>query len=257
MKLHSLNARYRSKLFSIAFFAALVISPAVLPVKAHTQEAAVQSKGSTVRPQSPNDEEGKPSQEKQEQAFLNSTAVHKFAGLLHISEPLARTIFLIINFAIIFLAIAIPLGKVMPKVFRKRSQTLRFHLDEARKASEEARRRMSAVEAKLAGLDREIASFRAQVEHDSQEDEKRIKASIKEESERIVHSAEQEINIAAAHARHSLQTFAADLAISNAARQLKLTPENDRALINEFIEEVGGQPAGNGEVVAAGKGGAK
>ena len=200
---------------------------------------------------SPNDEEGKSSEEAQEEAFLNSPVVHKFADLLHISEPAARNLFLIINFAIIFFAVVIPLAKVMPKVFRKRTQNLRYHLDEARKAGEEARQRMNAVEAKLAGLDREIASFRAQVEQESQQDEKRIKASIKEETERIVSSAEQEINVAAAHARHNLQAFAADLAIANAAKQLQLTAETDRALINEFIGELSGQGAANG------KGGAK
>jgi F-type H+-transporting ATPase subunit b len=219
----------------------MAIAPAMIPARAHAQEQpaaqqATQEKTAAV--------DAKPSQEEQEQAFLNSKNVQKVADLLHIQEPVARTILLTLNFAIIFFAVAIPLAKVMPKVFRKRSQNLRHELDEARKASDEARQRMSAVEAKLAGLDHEIAAYRAQIEQDSLEDEKRIKASLKEESERIVTSAEQEINAAALHARRTLQSFAADLAIENAARQLKLTPETDRALISEFIGQVAGG-AGN------------
>lgn len=201
-------------------------------------------------PENPSTAETPKSEEAQEQAFLNSPVVHRIAGWLHLSEPAARMIFLILNFAIIFLALAIPLAKIMPKVFRKRTQTLRHSLDEARKASEEARQRMSAVEAKLAGLGDEIAAFRAQVEQESLEDEKRIKASLKEESERIVAAAEQEIGAAAMHARRTLREFAAELAIEHASKQIKLTPETDRALIHEFI----GQVAANGEP-GAGKGG--
>ena len=74
----------------------------------------------------------------------------------------------------------------------------------------------------------------------------RITASLEEESKRIVESAEQEIAMAAAQARRGLRTFAADLAIDQAAQKLVLTAENDRALIAEFVGDVlrKGTPAG-------------
>lgn len=252
MKYSTLHAGFCSRIFGIALLAALAVAPAAISVKAHAQEAAaaVQHEGD-IQPGNPAPADTKKSQEEQEEAFLNPPAVHKIANLLHIQEPTARVLLLLINFAIIFFAILIPLSRLMPKIFRKRTQSLRYNLDEARKASDEARKRMSAVEEKLAGLDREIAGFRTQVELELVEDEKRIKASLKEESERVVASAEQEINAAAAHARRSLRSFAADLAIESAAKQLKLTPETDRALINEFIGQVASDSA------AASKGGAK
>lgn len=220
------------------------------------------------------------SEEQQENDFLNAPVVHRSADFLHISEPAARVLFLVLNFAIIFFAIAVPLTRTMPKVFRKRSQTLRSNLELARQATEEARQRLSAVEARLAGLGDEIAKFRTQVEQESLEDEKRIKAALKDESERIVAAAEQEISAAATHARRGLRAFAADLAIEQASKQLTLTPEADRELIHDFIGQVAagnkngqaagnkngqaagnesGQAAGNenGQAVAAGKGGKK
>jgi F-type H+-transporting ATPase subunit b len=100
------------------------------------------------------------------------------------------------------------------------------------------------VEAQLARLDDEIAKIRANVEEESKQDEARIKASIEEERARIVASAEQEITAAAAHAQRGLRHFAADLAIESAARQLILTPETDRALIDEFVSDTTG--AGKG-----------
>jgi F-type H+-transporting ATPase subunit b len=127
------------------------------------------------------------------------------------------------------------LFRILPKTLRNRSEKVRAGIESARKMTEDANARLSAIEAKLAGLDGEIAQIRAQVEVESREDEKRIKSTIKEESARIVTAAEQEIGSAAAQARRSLRHFAADLAIEEAAKQLTITPETDRALIAEFL----------------------
>jgi len=143
-----------------------------------------------------------------------------------------------INFAIIALAIVIPLAKFVPKMLRKRSETLKENLETARKTTADGNSRLSAVEAQLSRLDDEIAKIRAQVEEESKQDEVRIKATIEEESARIVAAAEQEIGVAAAQARRGLRHFAADLAIEQATKQLVLTPETDRALIAEFVSDV-------------------
>jgi F-type H+-transporting ATPase subunit b len=151
-----------------------------------------------------------------------------------------------INAAIIWLCIIVPLAKILPKVLRKRKQTLSNNLETARKATSDANSRLSAVEAQLSRLDEEIAKIRTQVEEDSKQDEVRIKATIGEESTRIVAAAEQEITQAAAQARRGLRTFAADLAIENAAKQLTLTPEADSALISEFVREAANGAARGG-----------
>ncbi len=221
----------------------LALAPATRPAAAQQARPPAHT---VSRPAStPGTEETPKAEDSQEQGFLNAPVVHKLAHAFNLSEPAARQIFLAINFLIIFLAIVIPLTRMMPRILRKRAQTLRHSLEEARKASEEARQRMSAVEARLAGLDREISAYRQQVEQESREDEVRIKASIHEENERILAAAEQEIDAAAAHARRSLRHFAAGLAIEQASSQLNLTPEDDRALIGEFIGQVAGE-TGNG-----------
>lgn len=182
--------------------------------------------------------EAKPTQEEQEHGFLvNGAIVKSIAKATGWSADTTATVFLWFNFAVIFFGIAIPLARVLPKVFRKRTETLSHSLVEARKATEEANARLSAVEAKLAGLDEEIAKYRANIEEESKSDEQRIKASIEEEKTRIVASAEQELTAAAALARRNLRAFATGLAVEQAATQLNLTPETDRALIAEFIGE--------------------
>ena len=182
----------------------------------------------------------------QEEEFLHAPIVQSLARVLHLPVETTMWIFLGINFAIIVFAIVIPLGRMLPKIIHKRSETLSVDLKTAREATQDAQARLSAVEAKLAGLGEEMRNFRAQIEQESLEDEKRIKASIGEESARIVASAEQEIGVAAAQARRSLRTFAADLAIEQAAKQLTLTPDTDRALIAELVAGVASDGAGNG-----------
>ncbi len=91
-------------------------------------------------------------------------------------------------------------------------------LEIAREATADAKTRLSAVEAKLAGLGAEIEKFRAELEQEALEDEKRIKAALGEESTRIVAAAEQEIGVAVAQAKRGLRSFAADLAIEQASK---------------------------------------
>jgi F-type H+-transporting ATPase subunit b len=179
-------------------------------------------------------------------AFLHSSTVQSVARILHLKLDTTVALLLGINFAIIFFAIVIPLKRTMPKIFRKRSETLSQDLTSARQATADAQARLSAVEAQLAGLAKEIKKLTAQVEQDSREDEKRIKASLGEESDRIVAAAEQEINAALTQAKRGLRNFAADLAIGQAEKQIALTPETDRALIAEFVAGVAGDAAGKG-----------
>jgi len=186
------------------------------------------------------------SEDDQDAAFLHSPVVQSVARMLHLKLDTTVALLLGINFAIIFFAVAIPLTRTMPKLLRKRSQTLSHDLSNARQATAEAQARLSAVEAQLAGLGEEIKKLSAQVEQESREDEKRIRAALGEESARIVAAAEQEINTAVTQAKRGLRSFAADLAIGQAEKQIALTPENDRALIAEFVAGVAGDAQGKG-----------
>jgi F-type H+-transporting ATPase subunit b len=243
-------------IFRFAVLVALVVeltaAPVIAPPRAAAQEPAsaaapaATSPGNSAAAETPKSAEAPQSAEDEEQAFLHSSVVQSLARLLHLKLDTAVDIFLGINFAIIFFAIAIPLTRMGPKIIRKRSQTLRHDLQTARDATADAQARLSAVEAKLAGLDEEMRNFRAQVERESLEDEKRIKAALGEESARIVAAAEQEIGVAAAQAKRGLRNFAADLAIEQATKQLALTPDDDRAVIAEFISGVAGDGTAKG-----------
>jgi F-type H+-transporting ATPase subunit b len=245
--------RLSSCLLRSALAVVLVLSLALGPYRAaaQTESAAEPTATSVSTPNTgaqPAQQAQQSDSDDQVKQFLHSPVVASIARILHLDVNTTAFLFLGINFGIIFLAIVIPLGRTMPKLFQKRKETLSQNLKDARTATADANARLSAVEAKLSGLDGEMKKFRAQIEQESLEDEKRIKASIGEESTRIVAAAEQEIGLAAAAARRELRGFAAGLAIEHAKKQLALTPETDRALIAEFVASVGAE---NG----AGKGG--
>ncbi len=214
---------------------------------------AAQGSASAAQPQpaAQTSEAAKPetadSQEDQEKAFLVEGPIVKWtAKTFNLSRERTASIFMFINFAIIALAIVIPLFRILPKFLRKRGEKVRTDIESARKVTEDANSRLSAVEAKLSSIGDEIEKFKAEVERESLQDEARIKAALEEESARIVAAAGQEIGVAAAQARRALRNFAADLAIDQATKQLVLTPEADRALIAEFVGDVTGNGAHKG-----------
>ena len=214
-------------------------APASLPFRAMAQQPEPMDAAGPLAPKKVAAAETHQSQEEQDKVFLLGGPIVKWtARTFNMPVETAANIYEIINFVALVLLIGIPIARVTPKIFRKRSQTLGHNLKTAREATEDAQSRLKAVEAQLAGLDNEIKKLQVQVEQENAEDEKRIKASIGDESARIVQAAEQELNVAAEHARRSLRLFAAELVIEQAAKEIQLSAETDRALIEEFISSV-------------------
>lgn len=176
-------------------------------------------------------------EEQENDQYRHAPTVQSLARLLHMDVETAARTFEILNVTVVVLGLGIPLARIMPRLMRKRSEKIRADIEAARKTTEDANTRLSAVEAKLASLDEEIARFRTEVEQQIAQDEQRAKTALEQDSARIVASAEQEISVAAAQAKRSLRHFAADLAIEQAAKKLVLTAETDRELIAEFVSQ--------------------
>jgi F-type H+-transporting ATPase subunit b len=239
---------FPARFIPLGFLVLLAGFVAVGPTRSTAQEPSPsKTSGPTAEESAKAKAVGKEEEEKQHQAFRQEgPMVQATSKMLHLSPGVTASIYEVINFAIIALALGIPLFRFLPKFLRQRAEKLSGDLESARKVTEDANTRLSAVEAKLAHLDEEIAKFRAEVEAEVRQDEARIKASIEEESVRIVASAEQEIGVAAAQARRGLRHFAADLAIEQAGKQMVLTAETDRALIAEFVNDVAANGARGG-----------
>ena len=188
-----------------------------------------------------------PETNSEEEGYRHSSTVQAIAKALHTNTETAAKIFEDFNSAVIIIAILWFLVKVLPKAFGKRSETIQKALVEARLATEDANKRLSAVEARLAKLDSEIDAIRKQAEHDSIEDEKRIKASLEEERKRIIESAEQEIEAFGSAAQRDLKRFAADLAVDRALQRIHLGADADRILVKNFAADLTGTQSKGGQ----------
>ena len=244
MKQNLAQSRISIRFLGLILLGAMALAQAIAPVQVMAQQSVEPPSQPAVETtaqeaQNPPKTEAAKTEEQENDQYRHAPIVQSLARLMHVQVETAARSFEIFNVSVVVLGIVIPLVRIMPKLLRKRSEKIRADIDAARKTTEDANTRLSAVEAKLASLDQEIAKFRSEVEQQIVQDEQRGKAALEEERARIVASAEQEIGMAAAQARRSLRHFAADLAIDQAVKKLVLTPETDRALIAEFVNEAG------------------
>ena len=170
--------------------------------------------------------------------FRQSASVKLLARITGLSLGGAYWLAVVLNFAIVAGVIAWFSRKNLPGAFRRRSAEIQKSLEEARHASEDASRRLAAIEDRLRHLDKEIADMRAVSEREAAAEEERIRAATAEEAQRILEAAEQEIAAAGKAARRELTEYAADLAVSLASKQIHVPPRNDDMLVRRFVQQL-------------------
>ncbi len=177
--------------------------------------------------------------------FKHSWSVEKLAKYTHLSIEHAYWLSIFLNFVGVGLLVVgiykwgIPTLIAAPGPYmRQRSLLIVQAMEEARKASEDANRRLAEIEARLSKLDAEIGGMRAVAEKEAAAEEQRIKTAAAEDARKIVESAEQEITAAAKSARRELKAFAAELAVSLATKQIHVDPATDQALLRNFAQQL-------------------
>jgi F-type H+-transporting ATPase subunit b len=180
--------------------------------------------------------------------FKHSASVKLLSKVTGLSLDGAYWLAVGINFAIVVGVIAWASKKNLPAVFRNRTATIQKSLEEARRASAEANQRLSNIESRLGRLDQEIAQMRAVGEKEAAAEEERIRAATAEDARRILESAQQEIAAAAKAARRELTAFTADLAVSLAAKQIKVDNSTDRVLVRRFASQISDDSASGKKV---------
>lgn len=233
------------RMFSTGLLAVLIFFAAA-PPHAFAQEspkpegAAAQASPTKERriPAEVKDEEKK-SGESDTDWVRQSGSIRWIAKKTGLTLDQAYWLCFIINFAIIFFFIASLMRKKLPGFFKGRTAAIQKGIEEARKMSEEARRRLNDVEGRLSRLDADIATMRREADQNAKTEEQRLQASSEEERKRIVSSAEQEITMAANAARRDLKTYAAELAINLAEKKIRVEKDADQALVREFTARLG------------------
>ena len=171
--------------------------------------------------------------------FKHSASVSWISSKLHISLQSAYWLSFVLNFVVIAGVIVWASRKFLPGIFRDRTAAIQKAMQEAQKASEEARRRLADIESRLQRLDVEIGMMRDAAEKEGEAEEARIKAAAEEDAQKIVAMAEQEIVAAVKAARRQLTAHAADLAVGLAQKQIHVDPATDQALVRNFSGQLG------------------
>ncbi len=179
-------------------------------------------------------------EEKDDKAvFKQSSSVRFIAKKLGISTETASLLSFLFNFGVIAGLIIWASRKHLPGAFRARTASIQKAMQEAQKASEEARRRLAGIESRLMKLDGEIGAMRDAAEKESADEEARIHAAAQEDARKMVESARQEIAAAAKAARRELTAYAADLAVGLAQKQIRVDAATDQALVRNFAGQLG------------------
>ena len=220
------------------------VQPAATPPKtvatntqlSSTSENRIRDANSVVDP-SPKD--GRGASGDPEAQFKNSASLKWMARKLGVGTATAYALSVVVNFLVIVAAGVLLLRSRLPALFRNRTQLIRQGLDEARKTSAEAQRRLSAIEERLGKLQSEIAAMQSVADQESQAEEERMRAAAEEEKRKIVEAAEQEITAAVGLAKRDFKAYAADLAVTLAANSIQVDASTDEALLRAFVDQLG------------------
>jgi F-type H+-transporting ATPase subunit b len=172
-------------------------------------------------------------------AIRHSPSVKWIARHTGLTDNQAYWLCFVLNFAVIFFFLARLMRKKLPGYFSGRTATIQKGIEEARKMSEDARRRLAEVEGRLSRLDADIAAMQREADENAKAEEQRLLAAGEEERRRIVASAEQEIEMAANSARRELKAYVAELAVQLAEKKIRVSKDTDEALVRAFTAQMG------------------
>jgi len=232
---------------SLLALLAVIFAGTIVPLHAQQKPAAPQQQEARQAPKQPglgqqlvHETREAAGEEKDEAAeFKRSPSVSLIAKWTGMSLLHAYWLSVLLNFAAIAGVIFWASRKYLPGMFRARTAAIQKAMQEAQKASEEARRKLAEIESRLMKLDVEIGMMRDAAEKEAAAEEARIQAAAQEDARKMVESARQEIAAAAKAARRELTAYAADLAVGLAKKQIHVDAATDRALVRNFAGELG------------------
>jgi F-type H+-transporting ATPase subunit b len=174
--------------------------------------------------------------------FVAAVPVLAQEGEASPAETPTGWVFRWLNFAIVFGAITYAMVKYAGPAFRRHAEEISEQIAEGARAREAAERQRKEIEAKLAGLEAEVAEMRVQARRDAEAEAQRLRALAREEAQKIEAAAQAEIAAAERAARMELKALAARQAVERAEALLReeLTPKAEAAIFAAFIQELAG-----------------
>jgi F-type H+-transporting ATPase subunit b len=153
-------------------------------------------------------------------------------------------IFRWLNFAIVFGAITYFAVKKGGPYFRRQADEISRKIAEGARAREAAEQQRKEIQAKLAGIEQEVAAMREEAKRDADAEAQRLRALARAEAQKIEVVAQAEIAAAERAARMELKSLGARMAVERAEALLReeLTPKAETALFHNFVRELERSP---------------
>lgn len=138
-------------------------------------------------------------------------------------------------------------GFSIPGALRKRGEGIQTQMQEAEAARQRAEQRLAEIEARIAGLPREIEALKSAGESEARAEYERLVEASRREAEQLIHMGQLEIAAAGRLAEKELNALAAALALDLATQRLKerLTADLDRELVRGAIAQLSANGATN------------
>lgn len=152
--------------------------------------------------------------------------------------PVWRWFNLLLFIGALYFILRRPLGQFL----QTRRESIRRDLMRAQEERDAALAKLEAVELRLQNLNSEVEMIRERAVREAEAERERIARATDEEMRKLRKQAQREIDSTAKAARQDLRRYAAEQSVRLAEEMIRarLRPEDDRRLVNEYVEELGG-----------------
>jgi F-type H+-transporting ATPase subunit b len=171
----------------------------------------------------------------------HAAAGHEAAAAEGHHEADSTSLWKWVNFGLLAAVLVWAIAKNAPPFFQSRIAEIQKDINEAKEVRHEAETRAAAIEKRLANLDTELASMRADAKREMESEGARIQDETKRLVAKAGEQAEQEIASMSKAAENELRRHASLLALELAEKKLKarMSPEADASLVERFVAGLG------------------
>jgi len=144
------------------------------------------------------------------------------------------------NFVILGIGLGYLLAKLLPPIFKSRTDEIQKGIAEARAIKEDADKRAAEVEARTRTLGADIERFRVESKAEMQHEGERIRQETAAQIARLEIQAQQDIEMSGKLARRELKSYAAKLSLDLAEQRVRarMDPATEQGLVDAFIQDL-------------------
>jgi F-type H+-transporting ATPase subunit b len=144
------------------------------------------------------------------------------------------------NFVILVAGLGYLVVKILPPLFKSRTEEIQKGIAEARAMKQDADGRSADVAARTATLGADIERFRVEAKAEMQQEGERIRQETAAQIARLEIQAQQDIEMTGKLARRELKGYAAKLSLDLAEQRVRerLDPAAEAGLVDAFIQDL-------------------